>query len=245
MGNIIENGQQKEAAAAQFDFTRLYQKSKWLRQLEQPSNKEDREKWRKRITKVKDTVTTKTGKKIIKTRKIIDRTALPYVGTPEKIIGKLLTSIKQVSATVSENANTRLPGYADSTKYFGQNWKSLAPGVDFLLGRQPDTAWLNNAAAKGLITKDTTFNSLFTQNFNQSITLTAQLEPVRDLTISINLRKTFNKNYSETFRYADTSGGANYKFGHLNPYAGGGFDVSYIAYKTLFGKFDCIFFGIG
>ena len=79
---------------------------------------------------------------------------------------------------------------------------------------------------------------MFTQNFNQSITLTAQLEPVRDLTISINLRKTFNKNYSETFRYADTSGGANYKFGHLNPYAGGGFDVSYIAYKTLFGKFD-------
>ncbi len=237
LGNIIENGQQKEAAA-QFDFTRLYQKSKWLRQLEQPSNKEDREKWRKRITKVKDTVTTKTGKKIIKTRKIIDRTALPYVGTPEKILGKLLTSIKQVSATVSENANTRLPGYADSTKYLGQNWKSMAPGVDFLLGRQPDTGWLNNAAAKGLITKDTTFNSLFTQNFNQSITLTAQLEPVRDLTISINLRKTFNKNYSETFRYADTSGGSNFKFGHLNPYAGGGFDVSYIAYKTLFGKFD-------
>jgi cell surface protein SprA len=107
-----------------------------------------------------------------------------------------------------------------------------------VLGRQPDTSWLNTASQKGLITKDTTFNSLFTQSFNQSFTVTAQLEPVRDLTISVNLKKTFNKNYSETFRYADTSGGTNYKYGHLNPYAGGGFEVSYIAYKTLFGKFD-------
>lgn len=237
LGNIIENGQQKEGTV-QLDFTRLYQKSKWLRQLEQPSNKEDREKWRNRITKVKDTVTTKDGKKIVKTRKIVDRTALPYVGGVEKVFGKLLTSIKQVSGSISENANTRLPGYADSSKYVGQNWKSMAPGIDFILGAQPDTNWLNNAADKGLITKDTTFNSLFTQNFNQTVTLTAQLEPVRDLTISVNLKKSFNKNYSETFRYADTSGGTNYKFGHLNPYAGGGFDVSYIAYKTLFGKFD-------
>ncbi|MGG9960680.1 cell surface protein SprA [Ferruginibacter sp. SUN106] len=237
LGNIIENGQQREGTA-QLDFTRLYQKSKWLRQLEQPSNKDDREKWRNRIQKVKDTVTLKSGKKVIKTRKIIDRTAMPYVGGVEKVFGKLLTSIKQVGATISENANTRLPGYADSTKYLGQNWKSMAPGVDFILGRQPDTAWLNNAAQKGLITKDTTFNSLFTQNFNQTITLTAQVEPVKDLTISVNLKKTFNKNYSETFRYADTSGGTNYKFGHLNPYAGGGFDISYISYKTLFGKFD-------
>jgi cell surface protein SprA len=237
LGNIIENGQQREGTA-QLDFTRLYQKSKWLRQLEQPSNKEDREKWRNRITKVKDSVTLKNGKKVLRTRKIVDRTALPYVGGPEKFLGKLLTSIKQVSGTISENANTRLPGYADSTKYLGQNWKSMAPGIDFVLGRQPDTTWLNNAAQKGLITRDTTFNSLFTQNFNQTITMTAQIEPIKDLTISVNLKKTFNKNYSETFRYADTSGGTNYKFGHLNPYAGGGFDVSYIAYKTLFGKFD-------
>ncbi|MBK8928984.1 MAG: cell surface protein SprA [Chitinophagaceae bacterium] len=62
LGNIIENGQQKEATA-QFDFTRLYQKSKWLRQLDAPKNIEDKEKWKNRVTKVKDTVITKTGQK--------------------------------------------------------------------------------------------------------------------------------------------------------------------------------------
>lgn len=76
------------------------------------------------------------------------------------------------------------------------------------------------------------------QSFDQHITLSAQLEPIRDLNITLSLNKTFNKNYSETFRYIDTSGLTNRSFMHLNPYAGGGFDVSYIAFKTLFGKFD-------
>ena len=98
---------------------------------------------------------------------------------------------------------------------------------------------MNRKAQQGLITRDTNFNSLFQQNFDQRITLAAQLEPVRDLSVNVNVSKTFSKNYSETFRFADTSGlGLNPKFNHLNPYAGGGFDVSYIAFKTLFGKFD-------
>lgn len=237
LGNIIENGQQSEATA-QFDFNRLYQKSKWLKQLEVPSNKEDQTKWRARITKYKDTIITKSGRKIVKNRRKVDQTAVPYVSKGLRVLGKLVTSLKQASFSISENAHTRLPGYTDSTKYFGQNWRSMAPGVDFILGRQPDTAWMNTAASKGWITKDTTFNSIFMQNFDQRITFSAQLEPIRDLNITLNLNKTFNKNYTETFRFIDTTGGTNHSFKHLNPYAGGGFDVSYVAFKTLFGKFD-------
>jgi cell surface protein SprA len=236
LGNFLENGQQKEATA-QLDFTRIYQKSKWLRQLDQPSKIEDREKWRKRITKVQDSVLTKSGKKVLKTRKIIDKSAVPYIGTGLRVFGKLLTSIKQVNFSASENANTRLPGYTDSTQYFGQNFRSMEPGFDFLLGRQPDTNWLNNKAAGGLFTKDSTFNALIQQNYDQKITLSAQLEPFRDLNITINFSKSFSKNYSETFRFIDTSiNGSNPDFKHLNPLAGGGFDVSYVAFKTLFDK---------
>src|SRR5207253_6811488 len=60
MGNFLENGQQKEGTL-QLDFNRLYQKSKWIRQFDAASNRDDREKWRSRITKVKDTVVTKSG----------------------------------------------------------------------------------------------------------------------------------------------------------------------------------------
>jgi cell surface protein SprA len=238
LGNFLENGQQKEATV-QMDFNKIYQKSKWLRQLDQPSNIEDKEKWRNRITKVKDTIITKSGKKVVKTKRIVDRTAMPYVGTGFKVFGKLLTSLKQVNITASENASTRLPGYTDSTRFFGQNFNSMSPGFDFIMGWQPDTAWLNKKAGAGLMTKDSTFNSLTQQNFDQRITFNAQLEPFRDLNITLNLSKSFTKNYSETFRFIDTSlNGTNPTFKHLNPLAGGSFDVTYVAFKTLFGKFD-------
>ncbi|MBU3714465.1 MAG: cell surface protein SprA, partial [Ferruginibacter sp.] len=238
LGNVIENGQQQEATV-QLDFNRLYQKSKWLRQLDQPSRPEDKEIWKNRITRVKDSVTTKSGKKVLRTRKIINKAAVPYIGKGMRFVGKFLTGLKQVSFSVSEIASTRLPGYTDSTRFFGQNFNSLAPGFGFVMGRQPDTAWLNRSASRGLITKDSTFNYLFQQNFDQKLTLTAQLEPIRDMNVTINLSKTFTKNYSETFRFIDTTlNGQNPSFKHLNPLTGGGFDVSYIAFKTLFGKFD-------
>ena len=160
LGNILENGQQKEGTV-QLDLTRLYQKSKWLRQLDQPSNKEDKERWKNRITKVKDSVTTKSGKRILQTRRIVDKAAMPYLSKGAKVFGKLLTSLKQVNFSVSEIASTRLPGYSDSTQFFGQNFKSNAPGFDFILGRQPDTNWLNRKSQLGLITRDSNFNALF------------------------------------------------------------------------------------
>ncbi len=237
LGNFLENGQQKEATT-QLDFTRLYTKSKFLRQLDAPENKADRDRWRNRYTKITDSVTNKAGKRVLRTRKILDKSAMPYVGGPLRFVGKLLTSLKDINITVSENAQTRLPGYTDSTQAIGQNFKSMAPGLDFVFGRQIDSNWLNRKAGNGLITKDLDFNYLFKQNFDQTISASARLEPIRDLTITVNIKKTFSKDYSESFRYTDTSGGTNYKYQHLTPYSSGGFDVSYIAFKTLFGKFD-------
>jgi len=237
LGNFLENGYQQEATA-QLDFNKLYQKSKWLKQLDQPSNAADKERWRKRITTVTDSVTLKSGKKVERTRRVVDKTAMPYVNTGLKIFGKLLTSIKQVNATTGITASTRLPGFMDSSQFIGQNFRSNAPGLDFIFGMQPDTDWLNRKSQKGLFTLDSNFNSLFQQSYDQRLTMSAQLEPLRDMAITINLSKSFSKNYSETFRYIDTSGGSNRSFMHLNPYSGGSFDISYIAFKTLFGKFD-------
>ena len=58
---------------------------------------------------------------------------------------------------------------------------------------------------------------------------------MRDFTIDLNIGKSFTKNYSETFK--DTSGTGNH-FSHLSPYINGGFNVTYIAFNTLFEKSD-------
>src|SRR6202034_2213522 len=104
-----------------------------------------------------------------------------------------------------------------------------------ILGAQPDSNWLNNAAKKGLISRDSTFNDLFQQTYNQRLTLSAQLQPIKDFTVTISFSKTLNKNYSELFK--DTTGTGN-NFGHLSPYAGGSYDISFSSYKTLFVTFD-------
>lgn len=223
LGNFLENGQQEEANL-QMDFTRLYSKSKWLRALEQPAQP--------RVSNKNDSLE-KTKRPGIQQPK--NPNELPQIGGAARFFGKLLTSIKSVNATVSQNSHTRLPGYTDSTQLLGENFKSMAPGFDFIMGKQPDTTWLNKAAARGLISKDSNFNDLFIQSFDQRIAASAQLEPIRDLTIDINLEKTFSKNYSETFK--DTTGLGN-SFAHLSPYINGGFSVSYIALNTLFEKYD-------
>jgi cell surface protein SprA len=238
LGNILENSQTQEATL-QLDFVKLYSKFKFFRAIEQPRVQGPKPEKQTRTDSIfryvkKNGVKTKVFKKL-KVRTIKDPNQLPDIGTIGRIFGKLISSVKQVSVSISENGNTRLPGYIDSTQYLGQNWRSMQPGMDFILGKQPDTAWLNRAAKNGVMTKTNDFNSLFQQSFNQRLNLTAQLEPVRDLTIAVNLSKTFNKNYSSTFK--DTTGTGN-GFAHLSPYAGGGFEVTYIAFKTLFGKFD-------
>ncbi len=238
LGNILENSQTKEATV-QFDFTKLYNKFKFFRALDQPPSTGPKPEPQTRT----DTVFRKVKKegvwvkevKRLKIKKIKDPNALPNIGLGGRIFGKLVTSLKQVNLSVSETGNTRLPGYMDSTQFVGQNWNSMQPGMDFVFGMQPDTGWLNNAARKNLISRDSFFSSLFQQNYNQRIAITAQLEPVRDLTISVNLSKTFSKTYSELFK--DTTGTGN-NFGHLSPYSGGSFDVSFIALNTMFGKFN-------
>jgi cell surface protein SprA len=148
--------------------------------------------------------------------------------------GKLVTMLKRVSVNYGENYRSRLPGYMDSTKLIGQNFRSMQPGLDYVFGKQPDTNWLNMKAAQGLLSKDPNFNYMFRQNFEQKLSITAQIEPIKELIIDLNLDKTFSKEYTELFK--DSSALQNGRRDHLSPYAAGGFSVSYISFSTLFDK---------
>ena len=114
------------------------------------------------------------------------------------------------------------------------NFRSNNPAAKYVFGYQPDTNAINGLGAQGLLTRDTLFNQLIQQRYNQKLNITAQLSPIRDLTIDVNFDKTFDKQYLEL--YKDTSGIAGLR--RYNPYALGSFSISYISYQTLFSKFD-------
>jgi cell surface protein SprA len=262
LGNIIENGQQN-TVNAEFDLTRLYSKSKLIssfdlpRAPKSPANATtppapDRNSMPDPMASLpskEQAVKGLTGKKkrqalrkwrqqrrdARKAQKLLRSNPQEPPGTLVQAGGKLLTMVKTVSVNYSANYSTRVPGYMDSTRALGQNWSSMQPGLDFVFGKQPGTEWLDRKAREGVISRDSTFNLMFRQSFEQQLGLTARVEPIREFTIDLNIEKSFTKEYTELFK--DTTGTGN-NFGHLSPYAGGGFSVSYISFGTLFGDYN-------
>jgi cell surface protein SprA len=271
LGNTIENSQ-TNTLGTEFDFTRLYNKNKWLRTVSNvqssnnrppvknnntnqlPNNnqpkknalgitilsrdevirdssgnylrgKKKREALRKWRQQKRDL---RIAERLQKANQPIEISGL------ERTLGGLVTMVKQVNINYTESYNSRVPGYMDSTQFMGQNWRTMQPGIDYVFGKQPDTAWLNRKAAQGVISRDSTFNYLFAQNFDQKLNITARVQPIRDFVIDINFDKSFSKNYTELFK--DTTGLGVPQ--HLNPYAAGGFSVSFISFQTLFKKTD-------
>jgi len=139
--------------------------------------------------------------------------------------------VKRMQIQYTENASANIFGYMDSTRIFGTNPKSMAPTLGFVFGKQPDTTFINTMAKKGWLTSDSLFNFQNMQDYSQKFTITADLMPVRDLNIQINLDKSFGKNYREL--YKDTTG-TGLHFSRMAPYTAGSFSVSWIAFKTLF-----------
>ncbi len=214
----MANEQQKNATA-EFDFTKLYSKSRLLRALEEgpPASADNN----------KDTTSQKR-------RNVTPPNPLE-LSTGVKVLGRILTSLKRISVNYSEVANASIYGYTDSTRVLGMNFRSNAPGFAYVFGKQPDTSFINTLAAKGLITGDPNFNYQNRQDYNQKFTLSAQLMPVRDLTIDVNLEKSFGKTYSELYKDT-TPNGYSGQFARLNPFTEGNFSVSYISFQTLFSK---------
>jgi len=255
LGNTIENSQENNLNA-QFSFGNLYAKSKWLRALDNiPSPNAKNDAANKKLTNAlgstlpskEETLKGLEGKAktdalqkwrqqrrdIRIAEKLTRANEIPEMNGFQRTAGKFITMFKNASINYGENFRSRLPGYMDSTRFIGQNFQSMAPGLDYTFGKQPDNDWINSKISRGLLSKDSTFNFLFRQSFEQRLSITAQLQPLREFIIDLNVDKTFTKDYSSLIK--DTTGTGN-NFGQLNPLFNGGFSVSYIAFNTLFGS---------
>ena len=218
LGNSLQNTQKKDVSA-DLNFSRLYSKWRLLRELDQ---------------QVQPLPPNLPGRKSDSLRQKFqqpDNSDAKHLTGVLKGIAKILTSVKDVSVNYSEISASSIYGYTDSTHFLGRDLKSGEPGWGYIFGEQPDTSYVNRLAKKGLLTTDTLFNFQNQASYNQILSIAAQIQPVRDLNITLNVSKSFGKNYSEL--YKDTTGGIN-GFARLNPYTAGSFSVSFISVKTLF-----------
>lgn len=145
-----------------------------------------------------------------------------------------LMMLQRASISLDRNYSTVLPGLLPAPLLFGQNFKHGAPGGAFLFGAQKDTSWLDDISAKGWLSKDTTLNYQFIQTRQKTFNMRLSLEPFRDFKIDITLQKSHGENYSEFYKKV----GASSPYQHLTPQVSGNYSISFIMFKTIFGKVD-------
>ncbi len=219
LGNTLSN-QQRKTLTFEMDFTQLYAKSRFLRAIEEEGPAAP-----KPPRDPKDTTSKKKR----------DRNEPLVLSPGAKFAGRFLTMVKRAKLEYSEVAGATIYGYTDSTRALGMNFRSGAPGLPFIFGKQPDTSFISTMAQKGWLSADSNFNFQNRQDYTQRFNITAQLQPIRDLMIDITIDKQFGKNYSEL--YKDTTG-TGLHFARLNPYSAGSFRVTYISFQTLFQKVE-------
>ncbi|MGZ3909719.1 MAG: T9SS outer membrane translocon Sov/SprA [Flavisolibacter sp.] len=220
LGNTLLNGQTRNLTG-DLDFDRLYTKWKFLRAVYSDAPPQP-----------------KTTKDTSARKKARDPNELPHISLVPKLLARFATSLKRIGVQYTEDMGTLLPGYLDSTKVLGMNLHSGNPGWKYIFGYQPDTSDINDLGRRGLLTRDALFNALIQQRYNQHISFTAQVAPLRDLNIDITMDKTYDKQYSELYKDIDGPDSSAYGLQRYNPYASGSFSISYISYQTLFEKFD-------
>ncbi|PJJ09566.1 protein involved in gliding motility SprA [Flavobacterium sp. 1] len=134
----------------------------------------------------------------------------------------VLTSIKNIQLTFTENQGTVLPGYTPSVGFFG----SSKPTLGFVFGSQSDVRF--EAAKRGWLTTYQEFNQNYTTVNKQEFKGSANLEIIPDLKIDLLADRSYSENFSEQY---DVSNG---NYNSRSPYNYGIFSISAVLIKTSF-----------
>ena len=134
----------------------------------------------------------------------------------------LLSSIKRAQFNYSENNGKVIPGYLPNVGFMG----TLDPTFGFTFGSQADVRY--EVAKRGWLTNFPNFNEPFVQVQNSKLNISAQINPLKDLTIDLNAERNYSNNLSENYQVQDL----DYIALNTNEY--GNFGISTILIKTAF-----------
>ncbi|UKT63211.1 cell surface protein SprA [Pedobacter mucosus] len=138
----------------------------------------------------------------------------------------LLTSLKNVNINYAQTKGVFLPGYLPTTKYFGMD--AGAPGLGFVFGSQRDIR--DMALSNNWLTTDTLQTQLYVNTLREDLQFTGQLEPFKDLRVTLRASKAQTRNFSTNFRYVASVA----SFENLSAITTGDYSISYIALGTAF-----------
>lgn len=166
----------------------------------------------------------------------------------------LLTMVKNVTVTYSENNGTLLPGFNLKPNVLGMdNAMNFAPGLDFVLGNQIDIAGraaantpeVDNDQYKGLdagwLVRNPNQPNQYQKTYSENLNIRATVEPIRDFRVDLTATKTYGMLTSSTFRYSRGGGTEDSIFGiqdagfyEFNQFATGNYSISWVSLGSSF-----------
>ena len=224
-GNQIENSRTVQLNG-NLAFDKLYNKSKYLKQLLRPKNQRQRGGPAPRRGGRQNDQQAQDGAEADTT----DKPGVNYFKVIGEGVLKILLSVKKATFTYSQSSGTALPGFIPQPDILGSRWSDGAPGLGFTFGSQKDIR--QEAADKGWITQDSTLNQPYLQKYQDAFVFRTNLEPFPDFKIEVNADRNYSENHQEYFRYSDSLA----SFQSFSPIDAGSFSISYITWATAFEK---------
>ncbi len=209
-GNTIMNGREN-TLSGKVDMVALYNKVGFLREINSPSQRARRSSLAP--TQQADTVQ----------RQQSENKGL-------KAFGRFLMMLRSVDGSFTLREGTTLPGYTPRAFLFGMDSSFSSPGLPFILGSQSSSI-LNELADQGYITDNPNLTQPFIQTQLQDYNLLANLEPAKNLSIRIDVRKARLSNYQELFHASELDPNV---YVSESPNRTGTYAVSFLSIKTAF-----------
>lgn len=225
-GNQLQNNRER-AINGKIDLLRLYNKSKFLKKINQPPRAQRR---RRRTPQQRRRQEQQES----------DTTEKPREWKGLKYALRGLMMLRSININYSVNENTSLPGYMPSVNMLGFDGQWMAPGLDFLLGSQ-DASIRRTAAENNWLSPTLQQIRAFQQMTQTTLNARATLEPFEKFRIQLDAKRTETNNYSELFRNnndAVQDAGSLEEayqvadFESLNPSRMGSYEVTYIAFGS-------------
>lgn len=208
LGNVINNGRDRNVRLG-VDFSKLYKKWKFLDEVQNP---------KPRLPKEKKNPSDTTKKKAPREFRLL------------KMMLRPLLALRKVNFTYSLTETTIFPGFKPTPKYFGISQDNAnAPGWEFVLGGQSSDI-KNQAIANNWLAPSPFLNAQFAQTKRETIKIDLQLEPLPDLRINVDFRRTRQSDYRENFRFNQ----AGTEIESQSPMRSGNFSISTITFMTAF-----------
>ena len=214
LGNNIQNSNNIQYNG-QINLTTLYNKVPYFKKVLAKSGRKQRGRGRTSRTNNED------NKKEEEEKKKDQYKALKYAT-------KFVLGVKNISVNLTQNQGTFIPGFMPESRFFGQNWGELAPGIPFVLGSQRDIR--NYAGQNGWITQNETLNTLYKTNSSSNLVLRSTVEPFNKFRIELTANKNTSLSEQEYYRWSSDDN----MFLSFSPTEQGNFSISFISWRTAF-----------